>query len=80
MELYIPIDQIVATAMNYARMFGAPLNVQLQPDLPPIGFVSRSDGTATRFDGYVPTQLVQQLVSAGMQVWMQTQGGGPGGR
>jgi hypothetical protein len=78
-EFYVPIDQIVTTGLTYAKQFGAPLNVTLQPDLPPLGFVSSTDGAAIRIDGYIPTMLVQQLVSAGMQAYMQTQGGGGGG-
>lgn len=77
-EFYVPVDQIVSTGLTYAKQFGAPLNVTLQPDLPPLGFATSTDGSAMRIDGYVPTILVQQLVSAGMQAWMQTQGGGGG--
>jgi hypothetical protein len=78
-EFYVPIDQIVTTGLTYARQFGAPLNVTLQPDLPPLGFATSTEGPAFRIDGHVPTILVQQLVSAGMQAYMQTQGGGGGG-
>ncbi|CAN5615494.1 hypothetical protein BH09PLA1_BH09PLA1_31150 [soil metagenome] len=78
-EIYIPLDQIVNTGLTYAKQFGAPLNVTLQPDLPPLGIATSTDGSALRIDGYIPTVLVQQLVSAGMQAWMQTQGDGGGG-
>jgi hypothetical protein len=78
-EFYVPLDQIVTTGLTYARQFGAQMNLTLQPDLPPVGFTTSTDGTALRLDGYVPTVLVQQLVSAGMQAYMQTQGGGGGG-
>ncbi|MBC8106721.1 MAG: hypothetical protein H7Z14_09045 [Anaerolineae bacterium] len=78
-ELYVPLDQIITTGLTYAKQFGAPLNVTIQPDLPPLGFATSTDGSALRIDGYIPTVLVQQLVSAGMQAWMQTQGGGGGG-
>lgn len=78
-EFYVPVDQIVTTGLTYAKQFGAPLNVTIQPDLPPLGVASSTDGSALRFDAYVPTLLVQQLVSAGMQAYMQTQGGGGGG-
>ena len=78
-EFYFPVDQVVTTGLTYARQFGAQMNVNLQPDLPPLGFTSSTDGSAVRVDGFVPTVLVQQLVSAGMQAYMQTQGGGGGG-
>jgi hypothetical protein len=78
-EFYVPVDEIVTTGLNYAKQFGAGVNLQLPPDLPPIGVTSSSDGTAVRFDAYVPSTLVQSLVAAGMQAWMQMQGGGQGG-
>lgn len=78
-EFYVPVDQIVTTGLTYARQFGAQMNLTLQPDLPPLGFASSTDGSAIRIDGFVPTVLVQQLVSAGMQAYMQSQGGGGGG-
>jgi hypothetical protein len=82
MELYIPVDQIAATGMTYAKAFmgGAP-EFRLPEDLPPIGMTMGVDGTAFKGDAYVPTSLVQAIVSASMQVMMQMQGGGqPGGR
>lgn len=76
--VYIQLDEIVNTGVSYARAFGMPVGIQLPPDLPPIGVTFGSDGSALRFDSYVPTQLVQSLVAAGMQAAMQM-GGGPGG-
>jgi hypothetical protein len=78
-EVYVPVDEIVTTGLGYARQFGAPLNIQLPPDLPPIGAAASTEGTAFRVDGYVPSSLVQSLVAAGMQVMMQMQGGGGNG-
>jgi len=78
-EFYVPVDEIVTTGLNYAKQFGAGVNLQLPPDLPPIGVTSSTDGTAMRFDAYVPSTLVQSLVAAGMQAYMQMQGGGQGG-
>jgi len=70
----------VTTVTNYAKAFGAPININLQPDLPPVGMSVSSDGPAFRVEGYVPTSLVQQLVSAGMQTYMQMHGGGGPGK
>jgi len=75
-EFYVPLDQIVGTVVSYAKAFGAPINLNMQPDLPPIGASVTTDGPSIRVEGYVPTQLVQQLVSAGMQGAAQMHGGG----
>ena len=45
----------------------------------PLGFTMASEGTAIRFDGYVPTNLVQSVVAAGMKAFMDFQGGGGAG-
>ena len=76
---FVPVDEIVNTGLNYAKQFGVPVQIQLPPDLPPIGFAAASEGTAMRFDTFIPSQLVQSLVAAGMQAAMQMQGGGGGG-
>jgi hypothetical protein len=73
---YIPLDVIVSTAVGYAQQFGMPLPVQLPPNLPPIGISAGTDGSALRIDGHVPTQLVQSLIQAGMQFYLQHGGGG----
>jgi hypothetical protein len=53
--------------------------VQLPPDLPPIGETISTDASTIKLDAYVPTPLVQSLVAAGMQAFMQMNGGGGGG-
>lgn len=81
MTLYIPLDQIVTTAGNYASAMGMPIQVQLPGDLPPIGVTFSTDGSAMRLDSYTPTDLIKALVAQGMQMYMQHMGGGggPGG-
>ncbi|HEV2295377.1 MAG TPA: hypothetical protein VGR35_16110 [Tepidisphaeraceae bacterium] len=83
MVLYVPVDTIITTGLTYAQQFGVPVQLQLPPDLPPLGFTGGAEGSAIRFDSHVPAQLVQSVVSAGMQAFMQMQGGrqpgGPGG-
>jgi hypothetical protein len=81
---YIFVDNIATTALKYAQNFGVQLNVQLPPDLSPIGISAGTDGAAFRMDAFIPTDLVQAVVGAGMQAAMQFQGGGgpgaaPGG-
>jgi hypothetical protein len=79
---YVPLDVIISTGVSYARQFGFPMPVQIPPNLPPIGVTVATQGSAFRVDGHVPTPLVQSLIQAGMQVYLQMQagrGGGPGG-
>ena len=75
---YLQLDQIVSTGTRYAQGFGMPLKMQLPQNLPPIGFSAASEGTALRFDTHVPTTTIQSIVAAGMQAYMQMQGGGAG--
>jgi hypothetical protein len=77
--IYVPVDEIVNTGLTYAKQFGFGVPIQLPPDLPPIGASMSTEGTAFRMDAYVPTQLVQSLVAAGIQAQMQMQGGRGGG-
>jgi len=81
--VFFGLDQLVSTAANYAKMFGMPVNFQLPQNLPPIGATVATEGSAIRADGYVPTQLLQSIIAAGIQSYMQMQGGqapgGPGG-
>ncbi|HZN67548.1 MAG TPA: hypothetical protein VFB66_19825 [Tepidisphaeraceae bacterium] len=72
---YVALDQIVTSAAGYAQGMGMPVKVQLPKNLPPIGASVSSEGTALRADWHVPTQLVQSLVAAGMQQYMEMQGG-----
>ena len=72
---YIDLAQIVTAGVKYAQGFGVPVKMQLPPNLPPIGFSAASEGSAVRFDTHVPTTTVQSIVAAGMQAYMQMQGG-----
>lgn len=76
-EVYVSLDVLLTTAANYAKQFGANAPLNLQPNLPPIGVTLATEASAVRVDSYVPSQLVQQLVAAGMQMFMGMQGGGP---
>lgn len=76
---YVALDNIITSGVKYAQGFGMQVKMQLPPNLPPIGVAVSSEGTALRFDGFLPTQLVQSVVAAGMQTYMQLQGGGGAG-
>ena len=76
---YIYLDNIINAGVRYAQGFGLQVKVQLPANLPPIALSAASEGSAVRFDGFVPTHLVQSVVAAGMQTFMQMQGGGAPG-
>ena len=73
---YIFLDNIVSTGVRYAQANGLPFKMKLPDDLPPIGITAATEGSAVRFDSFVPTKLIQSLVAAGMESYMQMQGGG----
>jgi hypothetical protein len=83
MSLYVPVDEIVTTAGTYAGAMGMPIQIQLPPDLQPIGITVGTEGSAVRVDSYTSTDLIKALVAQGMQLYMQRMGaggaGGPGG-
>ena len=71
--MYIDVGTIVNTVAKYAKGFGAPINVKVPADLPPIGMTAGAEGTAFRCDVHVPNRLVQGMVSAYMQAQQQQQ-------
>ena len=75
---YLQLDQIITSGVKYAQGFGMPVKMQLPQNLPPIGFSAATEGTAVRFDTHIPTNTIQSIVAAGMQAYMQMQGGGAG--
>jgi hypothetical protein len=83
--MYTPLDLWATTGFGYAKMFGIDMGVTLPENLPPMGTTLSTEGSAIRCDTYIPSQLIQALTSAGMQVYMKTQnpppnqGGQPGG-
>jgi hypothetical protein len=72
---YIAVDEIAKTAIHYAKQFGMPVNVAIPDDLAPVGLAITADGTALHLSGHVPTELIQSLVAAALEV----QGGRGGG-
>jgi cold shock CspA family protein len=68
---FLDVGTIVSTAARYAKGFGAPINVKVPADLPPIGFASGTDQTAIRVDVHVPNRLIQGLVSTYMEAQRQ---------
>ncbi|MGH7213406.1 MAG: hypothetical protein ACREIT_01295, partial [Tepidisphaeraceae bacterium] len=76
---YIPLDVLVSTGLNYARQMGMQMQLQLPPDQPPIGMAVATQGNALGVESFIPAELVQNLVAAGMQIMMQMKGGGGAG-
>ncbi len=77
-EVYIALDNIISTGMNYAGMF-LPIRVKLPANLPPIGQTIATDGSAVRVDTHVPSKLIKAIVDATMQAMQQMQDGPNGG-
>ena len=78
---YLGLGQIFATGLSYAKANGMNVPIQLPNNLPPIGFSASTDGPTMRGDMFIPTKLLQSMVQAGMQLYMQfnNHGGGGGG-
>jgi hypothetical protein len=70
---YVPLDLWATTGFGYAKMFGVDMGVTLPENLPPLGSTISTEGSAIRCDTFAPSQLIQALTSAGMQVYMKTQ-------
>ncbi len=65
--VYIPLDQWAKTGTTYAGMMGFPVQLQLPPDLPPIGVAVTTQGPQLRIESFIPVDLLQSLIAAGMQ-------------
>ena len=72
---YVDLAQMITSGVKYAQGFGLPVKLQLPANLPPIGIAVGTESTAIRMDSHVPTTLIQSIVAAGMQAYMQMQGG-----
>lgn len=72
---YLSVDQIAKTVFDFMAMQGMPAGVKLPPNLPPLGATIATEGTAIRVDGYIPAQTVESMIAAGMQLYLQQQGG-----
>jgi hypothetical protein len=81
MVMYIHLDNLATTILSYAAQFGFRVPLKLQPDIPPVGISAGTEGSALRIDMVISNELIENAVSAGMQVMMMRQGGNrpPGG-
>lgn len=77
---YLPLGQWIETGVAYAQQFGMAVPFEVEKDLPPIGATVATEQSAIRIDSYIPSVLIESLISTGMQAYMGMQGGGqPGG-
>jgi hypothetical protein len=79
---YIGLGQIFSTALDYAKANGLNVPVQIPNNLPPVGITFGTEGSAMRGDEFIPMKLLQTLVQAGLQTYMQMNnrnGNGGGG-
>jgi hypothetical protein len=74
--VYLPLDQWAKTGSTYAGLFGFPVQLQLPPDLPPVGIAVATQGSQLRVESYIPVDLIQSLIAAGLQA---AGGAGAGG-
>ena len=78
-EVYVGVDEIMTLGIRSAKQFGFfQGDVQLPPDLQPVGVSIAGEKGALEISEYISDDLLQALVSAGMQVAAQMQGGGRG--
>jgi hypothetical protein len=77
-EFYIAIDQIANTAVAFMKQQGMAIPFKLPPNLPPVGMALSKEGSAARFETFVPSKLVEAITAAVMQTMMQMNGGGKG--
>jgi hypothetical protein len=73
--LYVPLDLWATTGLSYAKQFGMDMGVTLPDNLPPVGVTvsTDADAGALRYDAYIPTQLIQAVTSAGIQIYTKMQ-------
>lgn len=72
---YIALDEFIRTGTSYARQFGIPVNLQLPEGLQPIGVALATDGSVLKVDSHIPTDLLQSIIAAAIQMQMQMGGG-----
>ena len=77
---YVDLAQFFATGISYAHAMNVNLPVQLPPNLPPVGVSIGADAEqqALKVDGFVPTSLMQSLIQAGFQIYLNLPHGGGG--
>jgi hypothetical protein len=75
---YLFLDQIATSATKMAANFGFPIKLTLPDNLPPIGFAAATNGPSIRFETFIPSDLIQNLISAALKAKQDMQAGNNG--
>jgi len=71
--MFLALDNVIAEVVKFAGMMGAQIPLRLPPDLPPVGMSIGTEGSSVRVDAHISTTLIENLVSAGIQMQMMMQ-------
>ncbi len=74
---YVALDNIATTVLDFMGQMGFKIPLRL-PEMSPIGFSLASDGSVIRIDTAISSDMIEKMVSAGMQAAMMMQN--PGGK
>jgi len=74
---YVAIDNIATTVLDFMGQMGFKIPLKL-PEMSPIGVSMSTEGPVLRIDTAVSSDMIEKLVSAGMQAAMMMQN--PGGK
>jgi hypothetical protein len=76
---YIPLDNILGTALNFAQQAGMPVQAHMAENLPPVGMTLATEGPGLRLDGHLPTPLLKNISDVVMEIYTGMNGGRRGG-
>jgi len=74
---YIALDNIATTVLDFMGQMGFKIPLRL-PEMSPIGVTISTEGSVLRIDTAVSADMIEKMVSAGMQAAMMMQN--PGGK
>jgi hypothetical protein len=74
---YIALDNIATTVLDFMGQMGFKIPLRL-PEMSPIGISMSTEGAVLRIDTAISSDMIEKLVSAGMQAAMMMQN--PGGK
>src|SRR5205814_8949088 len=74
---YVALDNIATTVLDFMGQMGFKIPLRL-PEMSPIGISMSSEGSVIRIDTAISSDMIEKMVSAGMQAAMMMQN--PGGK
>src|SRR5205814_9168517 len=77
MVYYIALDNIATTVLDFMGQMGFKIPLRL-PEMSPIGISLSTEGSVIRIDTAISSDMIEKMVSAGMQAAMMMQN--PGGK